>query len=244
MDETQYHPSTHPSICASVTVVFNGYKPRFEIWSCFFFINNFLCVRNFEVSSCFCCLCIFFAAYKNPFFSTFIHRTCCVSSCVLLCFPCQFPPISSSLFSSSSSVPCCCIGFLPGAVVTLAFVALHWFSDYEDLKKKFKPFAAAPARVYPEASRVSGCGGVSGRASFYGESEVYRRHPFSSSAAAGCFPHQRRYRKTFLSLFVFGRDLLTVNQAFSEREGESFDHGWMVLTMGFPFSVCSRSVWW
>jgi hypothetical protein len=50
---------------------------------------------------------------------------------------------------------------------------------------------------------------------FHGESEVYRRHPLSSTPAAGCFPHQRRYSKTFLYVFVFGRDLLPVNQAFN-----------------------------
>jgi hypothetical protein len=33
------------------------------------------------------------------------------------------PHLSSSLFSSSSSVPRCSIGFLSGAVVTLAFAA-------------------------------------------------------------------------------------------------------------------------
>jgi hypothetical protein len=49
----------------------------------------------------------------------------------------------------------------------------------------------------------------------HGESEVYCRHPLSSTASAGWFPHQRRYQKIFLYVVVFGRDLLLVNQAFN-----------------------------
>jgi len=96
------HPHIHPSICASVTVVFNGYKPRFEIWSCFFFffffLNNFVCVGFLHAIAS----CAFFLLPTKTLSSRCLSTApccvstapCCVSSSVLLCFSCQFDPIS------------------------------------------------------------------------------------------------------------------------------------------------------
>jgi hypothetical protein len=58
---------------------------------------------------------------------------------------------------------------------------------------------------------------------FHGESEVYRRHPLSSTAPACWFPQQRRYRKTFLYVLFFWKRFVTSKpdlQREREREGE------------------------
>ncbi len=104
MDKTPYHPSTHPSICASVTVVFNGYKPRFEIWSCFFFPLIILCVWSFFMPLL---LVHFFCCLQNPFLLIVFLQL------LVVFLRASFLSVSLhlyfSLFSSSSSLlRCCC----------------------------------------------------------------------------------------------------------------------------------------
>lgn len=116
MDETPYHPSTHPSICASVTVVFNGYKPRFEIWSCFFFPLIILCVWSFFMPLL---LVHFFCCLQNPFLLivfllhlvVFLRAFCCA---FLVSFT---PSLFFSVFFFIQSASLLLLGLSPGLLL-------------------------------------------------------------------------------------------------------------------------------
>jgi hypothetical protein len=147
--------------------------------------------------------CAFFLLPTKPLSSHCLSTApCCVSSCVFLV---SFTPsLFFSVFFFIQSASVLLLGLSPLLILLshLLLLSLHSFSNSEDISLFF---FSPPLRQLLKAC-VQKQAGFSGAeelqvAIFHGESEVYRRHPLSSTAAAGWFPHQRRYRKTFLYVF-------------------------------------------
>jgi len=102
---------------------------------------------------------------SSPCLST---APCCVSSCVLLCFFCQFHSIS--LLLCFLLHPICfasllLLGLSPGLLLLshlLLLLCTHSAIPRIFLCFFFSPPLAAPESVCPETSRFSWCGGASG----------------------------------------------------------------------------------